>query len=202
MSSPNESSGASLRSSREAGQALVVMVFMLSLFLVAVLAFAVDYTNIWLQRQQAQTAADAACEAGAMDIYQLASGVSLPNMGFALGTAGNCSSYSSSGPTMCWYANKNGLNGYSGGDGDGLVDISEFGNGGDAAAVVGDGISLPADIGLDAAEDILQQPDHGQPDADRGGKLHLRANRGDAGWSDHGAASHNVRVAEYGGGAR
>ena len=115
MSSPNESSGASLRSSREAGQALVVMVFMLSLFLVAVLAFAVDYTNIWLQRQQAQTAADAACEAGAMDIYQLASGVSLPNMGFALGTAGNCSSYSSSGPTMCWYANKNGLNGYSGG---------------------------------------------------------------------------------------
>ena len=115
MSSPNESSGASLRSSREAGQALVVMVFMLSLFLVAVLAFAVDYTNIWLQRQQAQTAADAACEAGAMDIYQLASGVSLPNMGFALGTAGNCSSCSSSGPTMCWYANKNGLNGYSGG---------------------------------------------------------------------------------------
>jgi uncharacterized membrane protein len=44
---------------------------MLSLFLLAVLAFAVDYTNIWFQRQQMQTAADAACQAGAMDVYQI-----------------------------------------------------------------------------------------------------------------------------------
>ncbi len=58
----------------EAGQASILVVLMLSLFLLAVLAFAVDYTNIWFQRQQMQTAADAACQAGAMDIYQLASG--------------------------------------------------------------------------------------------------------------------------------
>ncbi|MGC2111410.1 MAG: pilus assembly protein TadG-related protein [Candidatus Korobacteraceae bacterium] len=99
----------------EAGQASILVVLMLSLFLLAVLAFAVDYTNIWFERQQVQTAADAACEAGAMDIYQLASGVTLPNMGYPLGTAGACSSYNSGGPTMCWYASKNGFNGYNGG---------------------------------------------------------------------------------------
>ena len=98
----------------EAGQASIAVVLMLSLFLLAVLAFAVDYTNIWFERQQAQTAADAACEAGMMDVYQIASGATLPNMGFALGAAGNCSSFSSGGPTMCWYASKNGFNGYSG----------------------------------------------------------------------------------------
>jgi type II secretory pathway pseudopilin PulG len=99
----------------EAGQASIVVVLMLSLFLLATLAFAVDYTNIWFQRQQAQSAADAACQAGAMDIYQLAAGATLPNMGFVLGTAGSCSSYGSAGPTMCWYASKNGFSGYSGG---------------------------------------------------------------------------------------
>src|SRR5262249_1732524 len=90
----------------ETGQASILVVLMLSLFLLAVLAFAVDYTNIWFQRQQVQTAADAACEAGAMDIYQLASGITLPNMGYPLGTAGSCNAYSSNGPTMCWYAGK------------------------------------------------------------------------------------------------
>jgi len=99
----------------QAGQASIVVVLMLSLFLLAALAFAVDYTNIWFQRQQVQTAADAACQAGAMDIYQLAAGASLPNMGYILGTAGNCSAYGSAGPTMCWYAAKNGFSGYSGG---------------------------------------------------------------------------------------
>jgi len=100
---------------RDAGQASIFMVLILSLFLLAVLAFAVDYTNLWFQRQQAQTAADAACQAGAMDIYQSVSGITLPNMGFVVGTAGNCNAYSSGGPTMCWYASKNGFGGYSGG---------------------------------------------------------------------------------------
>ena len=35
--------------------------------------------------------------------------------GFVLGTAGSCSAYGSAGPTMCWYASKNGFNGYTGG---------------------------------------------------------------------------------------
>ena len=103
------------QSNSEAGQASVLVVVMLSLFLLAVLAFAVDYTNIWFVRQQVQTAADAACEAGMMDVYEIASGATMPNMGFAVGAAGNCNSYTSGGPTMCWYANKNGYNGYRSG---------------------------------------------------------------------------------------
>jgi uncharacterized membrane protein len=102
----------------EEGQASILVVLMLSLFLLAVLAFAVDYTNIWFQRQQVQTAADAACEAGTMDLYQVASGATLANMGFVAGTGGNCSSYGSNGPTVCWYANKNGFDGYTGGTAD------------------------------------------------------------------------------------
>ena len=50
-----------------------------------------------------------------MDVYQIAGGATLPNMGFAVGSAGSCTTYSSSGPTMCWYASKNGFNGYNGG---------------------------------------------------------------------------------------
>jgi hypothetical protein len=95
---------------------MIVVVLMLSLFLLAFLAFAVDYTNVWFQRQQVQTAADAACQAGAMDIYQTASGVTLPNMGFTMGTAGSCSGSSSA--SMCWYAKANGIDGSSGGGAD------------------------------------------------------------------------------------
>jgi len=100
---------------RDCGQAAILVVLILSLFLLAVLAFAVDYTNIWFQRQQAQTAADAACQAGAMDMYLTAGGVSLSNIGFVIGTAGNCNASSSGTPSMCWYASKNGFNGYNGG---------------------------------------------------------------------------------------
>ena len=91
----------------ERGQVSIVVLLMLSLFLLAVLAFAVDYTNLWFQRQQLQTAADAACQAGAMDMYQLISGASYPPINFIPGTAGTCSAYSSGGPSMCWYASKN-----------------------------------------------------------------------------------------------
>ena len=107
---------AGTRRASQAGQASILVVLMLSLFLLAVLAFAVDYTNIWFQRQQVQTAADAACQAGAMDIYEVASGAAMPNMGFTLGSDGSCNTYGSAGPSMCWYASKNGFNGYSGGD--------------------------------------------------------------------------------------
>ena len=103
------------RCNTEAGQVVIIVVLMLSLFLLAVLAFAVDYTNIRFQRQQAQTAADAACQAGAMDMYQLITGASFPAINFVPGTPGSCSAFASGGPSMCWYASKNGLSGYDGG---------------------------------------------------------------------------------------
>jgi len=93
----------------EAGQASIMVVLILGTFLLAMLAFAVDLTNIWFHQQSTQTAADAACQAGAMDMLTVAAGVSDPSMGFTAGTASNCSSTSAA--SICKYA---GFNGYSG----------------------------------------------------------------------------------------
>src|SRR5258708_11263801 len=56
--------------SSEAGQAAISVVLILGLFLVGILALAVDFTNIWFHRQAAGAAADAACQAGAMDLFE------------------------------------------------------------------------------------------------------------------------------------
>ncbi len=97
----------------EAGQAAVLLVLILSVFLLASVAFAIDFGNLWFHRQGMQKAADAACEAGAMDMLYAAQGTSLPNMGFTPGVAANCSSSSSA--TMCSYAKYNGFAPSSGG---------------------------------------------------------------------------------------
>jgi hypothetical protein len=93
----------------EDGQAAVSLVLILGLFGLGVLGFAVDLTNMWFHRQNMRSAADAACEAGAMDMLAGASGLTLTGMGFTPGTAGNCAS--SSGATMCSYAAANGYSG-------------------------------------------------------------------------------------------
>jgi Flp pilus assembly protein TadG len=92
----------------ESGQIMVSLLLMLTIFLLAMVGFAVDLTNLWFHRQAAQTAADAACQAGAMDMAALAAGMALPNMGFTPGTSANCST---GGGTICFYANANGYNG-------------------------------------------------------------------------------------------
>ncbi len=95
---------------QESGQVLISLLLMMTLFIVAIVGFAVDLTNLWFHRQAEQSAADAACQAGAMDMTALVAGDTLPNMGFIPGTGGNCSS----GPdtsTICFYANANGYNG-------------------------------------------------------------------------------------------
>src|SRR5579883_82839 len=97
------------RASHEAGQAMVVVVLALSLFLLGGMAFAVDFANLWFHRQSAQTAADAACSSGAMDILVAAQGGATSNQGFTIGTAFDCSTLP--GATPCEYA---ALNGYDG----------------------------------------------------------------------------------------
>ena len=85
------------------------------------MGFAVDLANLWFQRQAAQTAADSACVAGAMDmLYQIGecsagvntclavkntSGTTL----FTIGTSSNC--VSSPGAPMCNYASYAGVSG-------------------------------------------------------------------------------------------
>jgi hypothetical protein len=93
----------------ENGQAAVSLILILGMFGFGMLGFAVDLTNMWFHRQNMRAAADAACEAGAMDMLAGASGLTLTGKGFTTGTAGNCAS--TPGATMCSYAAANGYSG-------------------------------------------------------------------------------------------
>jgi hypothetical protein len=95
--------------SPESGQAAILLILILGTFLFAVFGFAVDLTNIWFHHQAAVAAADSACQAGALDMLTINSGLALPTTGFTAGTAGDC--VGSSAATMCTYASLNGYNG-------------------------------------------------------------------------------------------
>lgn len=93
----------------ERGQAMIVAVLALGIFLLGAIAFGVDIANLWFHRQAAQTAADSACTAGAMDLLVDATG-GLTNQGnFTAGTAFDCSGSFKTSPAPCQYA---ALNGY------------------------------------------------------------------------------------------
>jgi hypothetical protein len=111
-----------LRSSRcssQRGQAFLVIIVFVCLFLLAMLGVATDYTQIWARRQMVQVAADAACQAGAADLYVNSVNTGAPGTGgltsFAwipssAGTgAFTCNSNSGSPP--CVYAARNGYSG-------------------------------------------------------------------------------------------
>jgi hypothetical protein len=92
----------------QSGQASVFLLLILGTFLLASVGFAVDLSNMWFHRQAAQSAADAACVAGAMDMLYLHNGTITSSPGFTVGTAGDCNS--SSAAALCQYA---GFNGYT-----------------------------------------------------------------------------------------
>jgi len=92
----------------ESGQTSVFLLVVLGTFLLASVGFAVDLSNMWFHRQAAQSAADAACVAGAMDMLYLHNGTILTSPGFTVGTAGDCSSSATA--ALCQYA---GFNGYT-----------------------------------------------------------------------------------------
>ena len=101
------SSGNSVR--REAGQAMLFIVLGLGLFLIGAMAFAIDLSNMWFNRQSAQTAADAACTAGVMDMLVGATNGSMPSgANFTSGAAFDCNSTPTAAP--CSYAALNGFN--------------------------------------------------------------------------------------------
>jgi hypothetical protein len=103
-----EVNAASIPPPKDAGQAAISVAMILGVFLLAVFGFAVDLTNIWFHRQAARAAADAACEAGAMDMLAQTSGMTLSSTGFTTGTSGDC--VASPSATMCTYAALNGYN--------------------------------------------------------------------------------------------
>src|SRR5713101_1436821 len=92
--------------SGEAGQAMLFILLAMGLFLLGALCFAFDMSNMWFHRQAAQTAADAACAAGAMDLLVDTQGGATGHQGFTAGTPYNCTT--SSTDSVCKYAAKNG----------------------------------------------------------------------------------------------
>ncbi len=107
------------RRAGERGQATAFLVLALGIFLIGGVGFVVDGANIWFHRQNAQTAADAACTSGAMDLLSNAAGVTPPATGWIPATddgslfhcSGKTGSTQNSSFPPCSYAS---LNGYSG----------------------------------------------------------------------------------------
>jgi len=95
----------------ERGQMLVVVALALPLFLLAFVGLATDYSNFWYHRQTVQTAADAACQAGAMDLMLYAESQATPTMNFTpqVGNVIDCSTSSAAAP--CIIAKYNGYDG-------------------------------------------------------------------------------------------
>src|SRR5216684_3307914 len=105
------------RFASQRGQTFLMIAIFITFFLLAVMGLATDYGQVWAHRQIAQAAADAACEAGAADLFLVGTdptaAADFPLLSFSwIGSSGstfNCSSNASSPP--CRYA---ALNGYSG----------------------------------------------------------------------------------------
>ena len=95
----------------ERGQVSILLVLMMALFLVAFVALATDYSNFWYHRQRVQGAADATCQAGAMDLLLYAEAESTPNVNFtpSLGATIDCTNASTAAP--CIIAKYNGYDG-------------------------------------------------------------------------------------------
>lgn len=86
---------------------MTIALLSLGSFVIAAAAFSTDMANLFVHRQTAQSAANAACTAGAMDMMVDAESNTLGN--FTLGTAFSCATKSGAAP--CQYAS---INGYSG----------------------------------------------------------------------------------------
>src|SRR5690242_17023588 len=57
------------RFASERGQTYLIIAVFIAFFLLAVMGLATDYGQVWAHRQIAQAAADAACQAGAADLF-------------------------------------------------------------------------------------------------------------------------------------
>jgi hypothetical protein len=102
------------RFASQRGQTFLIIAVFITFFLLAVMGLATDYGQVWAHRQIAQAAADAACEAGAADLFLVGTDptatTDFPGLDFTwIGSTYDCSAKPNSVP--CKYA---ALNGYSG----------------------------------------------------------------------------------------
>jgi hypothetical protein len=103
----------------EQGQSLILVILALGLFLLGAVGFAIDLSNLWFHRQRAQTAADAACTAGVMDMLYDSEGVGTYSW---INSVTDCNGDTTDSP--CWYAAQNGYNGAHLPDGSASVALS------------------------------------------------------------------------------
>jgi len=92
-----------MRWGNERGQAILLVAVASGIFLVGAIGLSVDAAQLYLHRQVAQTAADAAAEAGAMSIF----GGTWNTSGF--GTAGYTCTNGTDATSPCIYARSNGF---------------------------------------------------------------------------------------------
>ena len=85
----------------ESGQVTMLFAMMMSIFLLAFIGFATDYSSFWFERQAVQGAADATCQAAAVDLLLYAT-LTFPTHGnFTPGsTAVSCATSSTAAPCM------------------------------------------------------------------------------------------------------
>ena len=97
-----------IRRKGEEGQATVLVLLAMSIFLLGAVGLAIDGSHLFAQRQMAQAAADAAAQAGIMSIYYGTNGGTLSSS-FGTGSSFTCST--TDGKTPCYYARLNGFGG-------------------------------------------------------------------------------------------
>src|SRR5207302_4264594 len=95
--------------SGESGQSMLLVLTVMGIVLLGAVAVSVDMGNLWFHRQSAQTAADAACTAGAMDLLVDATAGITTQGGFTATTNTSFDCSASATATRCKYA---ALNGY------------------------------------------------------------------------------------------
>jgi Flp pilus assembly protein TadG len=98
-----------MRFKDEDGQAIILVAVAMSIFLIGAIGLAVDGSNLYTQRQQAQAAADAAAQAGIMSIFDSTN--STGTAGFT--TTGPFTCTTTDTKTPCVYASNNGFGGTS-----------------------------------------------------------------------------------------
>jgi Flp pilus assembly protein TadG len=93
------------------GQAVLLVIVMMSLLLIGVLGFAIDGGQMYAQQQMAQAAADAAAQAGIMSIFRGTNSTSTYTFGTGTPPIASYVCTTSDGRTPCVYARQNGFGG-------------------------------------------------------------------------------------------
>jgi hypothetical protein len=96
---------------RRDGQAIILVVLAMSIFLIAALGLAVDGAQMYAQRQMAQAAADAAAQAGIMSIFSGTNSTSAYPFGTGATPIASSVCTTTDGRTPCVYARDNGFGG-------------------------------------------------------------------------------------------